>query len=286
MNIKKLTVSGLPEVLRHIPGPPRHLYVTGSALPGLLAKPRVAIVGSRKMTAYGRHVTDRLATDLARRGIVIVSGLAYGVDARAHQSALDAGGLAIAVLPGPLDNIVPAANQPLARRILEQSGALVSEYAPGEPPYKQNFVARNRLVSGLADALLITEAGEKSGSLHTARFALEQGRDVLAVPGDITSPASIGTNNLLKWGHAAAVTSYRDVLHVLGLEDTAVDQTATGPTNEQEQCLLELLRQGVRDGARLLELSRLSVSEFSQALTMLEIGGLIRPLGADQWSLC
>jgi DNA processing protein len=286
MNIKKLTLSSrdFPEVLRHIPMSPQQLYVSGAPLSELLALPRIAIVGSRKITPYGRQVTDRLARDLARQGIVILSGLAYGVDACAHKSALDAGGKAIAVLPGPVEHIVPAANEPLARRILEQGGTLVSEYGPDDGTYKQNFVARNRLVSGLSDALLITEAGEKSGSLHTARFALEQGKDVLAVPGNITVPTSVGTNNLIKSGHAAAVTAYDDVLHVLGLKSTPIQQIIRGST-AQEQCLLDLLQQGVNDGTELLEQSRLPVNIFNQTLTMLEISGLIHPLGANQWSL-
>ncbi len=285
MNIKKLTLSAqtIPEALRHIPGPPKQIYVAGP-LSELLNRPRVAIVGSRKMTPYGRQVTDRLARDLAGQGIIIVSGLAYGVDAQAHSSALDAGGQAIAVLPGPLDDIVPVANQPLARRILDRGGALVSEYASGEPLYKQNFVARNRIVSGLSDILLITEAGEKSGSLHTARFALEQGKDVLAVPGDITSASSKGANNLIKSGYAALATSYIDILYLLGFNDTAtppVPQSAT----EEERHLLNLLQEGISDGAQLLERSRLTAAAFSRTLTMLELNGSIRPLGADQWSL-
>src|SRR5207244_4380589 len=136
-----------------------------------------------------------------------------GVDAVAHQAALDAGGLTIAVLPSPLEEIYPVSHRRLAMQILEKGGALISEFPEGTPAFRGNFIARNRLVSGLSDALLITEAAEKSGSLHTARFALEQGREVLAVPGNITSITSAGTNNLLKAG-AAPVTSYEDVMYV------------------------------------------------------------------------
>lgn len=287
MIIKKLTVTsaGFPEVLRHIPSPPQQLFVSGAPLSDLLVRPRVAIVGTRKITPYGKQVTWQLAKELAERGIVIVSGLALGVDALAHAASLEAGGQVIAVLPGPLEHIVPAANRPLARRILEQGGALASEYGPGEPTYKQNFVARNRLVSGLADALLITEASEKSGSLHTARFALEQGKDVLAVPGNITVPSSVGTNNLFKRGYAAPVTSYQDVLQALGMEDIRPGSSKICGDNPQEQMLLDLLYDGIADGADLLERSRLEVSLFNQTLTMLEIGGKVRPLGANQWSL-
>lgn len=251
----------------------------------LLKKPRVAIVGTRKISPYGRQVTQRLASELASRGVVIISGLALGVDAAAHHAALEAGGQAIAVLPGPLEKIVPATNQPLARQILDQGGALVTEYGLGDTTYKQNFVARNRLVSGLADALLITEAAEKSGSLHTARFALEQGKEVLAVPGNITVPGCVGTNNLLKRGHAAAATSYQDVLHVLGIAETQSEAPRIRGRNDHEQTLLDLLYEGISDGSQLLEQSKLTVSQFNRSLTMLEISAKIRPLGGNHWAI-
>jgi DNA processing protein len=290
MIIKKLTLGGkgFPEELRHIAAPPQQLYTVGAPLEELMRRPRIAIVGTRSMTPYGQQVTTDLARKLAGRGAVIISGLALGVDAQAHRAALEAGGTCIAVLPGPADNIVPIRNRPLARRLWEAGGALVSEYAPGTPPYKQNFIARNRLVSGLAQAVLITEASAKSGSLYTANFAVEQGRDVLVVPGDIYSPGSVGTHNLVKQGQAGLVTSYKDILQALGLEDGASVADPAPPRGRtgQEQIVLDLLARGVREGERLLENSRLPVAEFNQTLTMLEISGFIRPLGANQWSLC
>lgn len=287
MLVKKLTLMsrGFPEGLRHLPQPPAQLYVVGEHLGELMARPRVAIVGSRKITPYGRQVTADLAARLAGEGVVVVSGLALGVDAWGQQAALEAGGQVIAVLPGPVENVIPATNRPLARRIVERGGALVSEYAAGEQPYKQNFIARNRLVAGLADALLITEAAEKSGSLHTARFALEQGKEMLAVPGDITKPSSVGTNNLIKAGHAAAVTSYEDVLHALGLDPGPNAKREVRGRNAHEQAVLDLLVEGVGDGTELLERSRLKTGEFNQALTMLEISGKVRSLGANRWAI-
>jgi DNA processing protein len=169
------------------------------------------------------------------------------VDALAHQATLEAGGLAIAVLPGPVDNILPATNNRLAEQIIKQGGALVSEYPSDSIAYKANFFARNRLVAGLAQVLLITEAAEKSGSLHTARFVLEQGKDVLAVPGNITNLGSVGTNNLIKSG-AIPVTSYLDVLHVLGLDAHHTAPAAARGRNAYEQRVLDLLLQGVSDG--------------------------------------
>lgn len=287
MNIKKLTLNSVnyPEVLRHIPAKPAQLYVAGDTLSNLLRRPRVAIVGSRKITRYGTQVTRDLAQHLAEQGIVIVSGLAYGVDATAHRAALEVGGLAIAVLPGPLDNILPSVNRRLARQIVESGGALVSEYAPGEIPFRQNFIARNRIVSGLAEAVLITEATEKSGSLHTANFALKQGKEVLAVPGNITADSSAGTNTLIKSSQAGTVTCYQDVLYALKLPNHQTAAREVRGRNAHEQRLLDLMLQGITDGDQLLEQSQLDISQFSQLLTMLEIGGKIRPLGANHWAI-
>jgi DNA processing protein len=285
INTLTLRARGFPAELRHISGPPKVLYHQGAPLADLLKRPCVAIVGSRSITPYGRQVTADLAGKLAGQGIVIISGLALGVDGLAHQAALEAGGLCIGVLPCPLDRIVPATNRSLARKIIERGGALVSEYESGEVPFKQNFVARNRLVAGLARAVVITEAAEKSGSLYTARFALDQGKDVLAVPGNITSRSSAGTNNLIKTGKAGAITSYIDVLHVLGLPAHGTPVQAVKGRNAHEQAVITLLQRGISDGDELLRGSALSASEFSQALTMLEIGGLVRPLGANRWCI-
>lgn len=254
----------------------------GGTFDELLQRPLVAIVGSRKVTAYGKTVTRMLAADLARAGVVIVSGLAIGVDGIAHQAALDAGGLTIAVMPCGLDRIYPTIHHNLARQILQQGGALLSEYPEGTITYPSNFIGRNRLVSGISSAVLITEASEKSGTLHTARFALEQGKDVLAVPGNITSPTSTGTNNLLKTG-AVPVTSSQDVFHVLGIQAASLEPPK-GDT-PQQQLILDLIYGGTSDGAELLTASKVSTSQFNQAITMLEITGKVRPLGANQWSL-
>jgi DNA processing protein len=287
MNINKLMLNtpGYPEVLAHIPAPPQALYYAGVSLVGLLKRPRVAIVGSRKISPYGQQVTNQLASQLAEQGVVIVSGLALGVDALAHKAALAAGGTAIAVLPGPLDRIVPTTNRRLAQRILDQGGVLVSEYDSGAITFRQNFVARNRLVSGLADAVLITEAGEKSGSLHTARFAHDQNREVMAVPGNIYAPGYIGSNNLIKASRAHPVTSYRDVMHILGFKTHKTHIQQVKGRNAHEQTILDLMLQGITDGDDLYEQSGLSVSQFSRVITMLEVGSKIRPLGANHWGI-
>lgn len=274
--------SDFPECLRQIPDPPQQLYLAGAPLESFLERPRVAIVGSRKVSPYGRQVTSQLAQELAERGVVIVSGLALGVDAIAHQGALTAHGSTIAVLPCSLDKLYPANNDRLGRQIVASGGSLVSEYARGTPfLFKYNFVARNRLIAGLADAVLITEAAADSGSLHTADFALQQGREVMVVPGNITSATSVGTNNLLKVG-ATPVTSVDDILHVLHLEPTSTTPKRQGST-AAEQMVLDLLANDIHDGDQLLNASHLPAAEFNQTLTMLEITGKVTARGANTW---
>jgi DNA processing protein len=276
-----LTKSQLPTRLAAVASPPKQLFVEGELIE-LLDKPCVAIVGSRKVSPYGREVTKRLARELAEQGIVIVSGLAFGVDAIAHEAALEAGGQAIAVLPSPLDNIYPASHHGLARRILGQGGALVTEYPSGTGSFKGNFVARNRIIAGLADAVLITEAALKSGSLHTARFALNAGRDVLAVPGNITSETSEGTNNLIKSG-AMPVTEVSDILFALGIEPSTTTKPKGATTAEQD--IINLIAAGITDGTLIQAASGLTAEEFNQTLTMLELNGKIRSLGSNHWGL-
>lgn len=271
-----------PHILRNIPDPPRQLYLITSNWSDLLARPWVAIVGSRKVTDYGKLVTTRLASDLAASGIVIASGLAIGVDGVAHQAALQKGGLTVAVLAGGLDYIHPSCHRRLAQQIIGRGGALISEYPLGIPSYPKHFIARNRLVSGLSQAVVITEAAQKSGTLHTARFALEQGREVFAVPGNITSSTSVATNNLIKSG-ATPVTDSQDILRYLGIQ-SGPSKPPTGAT-PNEQLLLNLLHTGETESATLLTKSNLSVQQFNQTLTMLEITGAVRPLGNNHWTI-
>ncbi|MCA9331190.1 DNA-processing protein DprA [Candidatus Saccharibacteria bacterium] len=284
MKVKKVSLSspGYPERLRCASSPPKALYVLGD-IEKLTRTRTVGVVGSRAITPYGRQVTTSLVSDLASHGIGVVSGLALGVDAIAHIACLDAGGYTVAVLPCGLDQIHPATNRNLAIRILENGGALVSEYPSGTTPFKQNFVARNRIVAGLSDALLITEASERSGSLHTANFALEQGKPVAAVPGPITTNTSRGTNSLIKSG-AQVVTDVGDILDTLGLDSQTQRVDILG-ANPAETTVLDLLRAGHSDINDLQTRSKLSVEEFNQTLTMLEISGKVRALGGGHWSI-
>lgn len=277
MNIQKLQKSDFPDNLSRIHSSPKELFLLGE-----LPKDEVfvTIVGSRKPTSYGREITETIARDLAQAGAVVVSGLALGIDSIAHKACLDAGGQTVAVLPCGLDNIYPASHRNLAVQILESNGALISEYTAGTPALKQNFIARNRIVSGLSQATIIIEAAQKSGTLITAGFALEQNRDVYAVPGNITSPNSAGTNELINQG-AGIITSSQQLLSNLGLNKEKRSISGESPV---ENLILDLLEQGLRDGDEIQAQAHLETSEFNQALTMMEITGKIKSLGANQWT--
>lgn len=272
----------IPEIFQAIPNPPQQLYATGVDMAEILSRPRVAIVGSRKVTAYGKNVTAMFAAGLAKEGIVIVSGLAFGVDTLAHTAALEAGGLTVAVLPTGLDKIYPSSNQQLAQQITKQ-GMLVTEYPNGTRSFRGNFVARNRLVSGLSDAVLVTEAAENSGTLHTAQFAIKQGRKVFAVPGNITNPTSKGTNQLLKVGSIPA-TATKDVLEALGITSGKKHAVKPKSTDPNEQVIIDLLHSGITDSTELLQKSNMDIQLFNQTITMLEISGNIKSFGNNQFA--
>jgi DNA processing protein len=201
-----------PQKLMNISDPPPYLYFKGNL--DIFDGPSLAIVGSRRPTDYGRRIASRLAGELASTGVLIVSGLAFGIDAIAHQAALEAGGKTAAVFGCGLDYIYPPAHSSLAARIIE-SGCLLSEFPKGTRPERFNFPVRNRIISGLTDGVLVVEATEKSGALVTANLALEQDREVLAIPGNVESKCSYGTNNLIKQG-AVPVTSVDDIMDNFG----------------------------------------------------------------------
>lgn len=269
-------------VLSHIPRPPERLFYRGQ-LPKERV-PTVAIIGTRKPTPYGKEVAQMLAYDLARRGVVIVSGLALGVDSLAHRAALEAGGVTIAVLANSVDHIYPRSHAGLAEQIINNSGAILSEYEPPTDARDFQFLARNRIVSGLSDGVIIIEAAARSGTLSTAAHALQQGKEIFAVPGNITNPLSAGCNMLIRQG-ATPVTSAQDVLDVI-VPHVVVAQTPL-PLGDTplETKIIELLQTGIRDGDTLHRHSGANASEFNQALTMMEINGVIHPLGGNQWTL-
>lgn len=266
-----------PERLKAIDQPPPVLYLRGEVLPQ--DRLAVAIVGTRRITAYGRQVTEDLAACLAQNGVTVVSGLARGVDAVAHQAALKAGGRTIAVLGSGVDRVYPPENAALAQKVIA-SGALVSDYAPGTPPEASNFPPRNRIISGLAAAVVIVEAGETSGALITAQFAADQGREVFAVPGNILAVQSKGTNRLIAQG-ARPMLTVRDVVDALDLagvsEQLAV--RAAVPGNETETQLLQVLSSEPLHVDEIRLRTGLPIERVSATLVMMELKGLVRQVG-------
>jgi DNA processing protein len=252
----------LPPLLRAIHDPPARLYVRGNGEVALLAQPAVAIVGARACSPYGAQVARMLGRELAAAGIVVVSGLARGIDGEAHRGALAGGGHTVAVLGCGIDRDYPAAHATLARSIGERS-LVVSEYEAGVEPAPWRFPARNRIIAGLCAATVVVEARERSGALITADFALEEGREVFAVPGEITSALSAGANALLQLG-ATPLTAAADVLESFGIQ-SPVDRTSA------ENPLLDLLPSTADE---LVRKTGLAVGEVIAALAELEVAGL------------
>jgi DNA processing protein len=262
--------SAYPALLAELHDPPGRLYLRGGD-PGVLQRPAVALVGARSCSPYGSQVARTLARELAAAGVVVVSGLARGVDAEAHRGALEAGGTTVAVLGCGIDRDYPARHAQLARRIVE-TGLVVSEYPPGTEPAPWRFPARNRIVAGLARATVVVEARERSGALITADFALELGRDVFAVPGEITSALSAGTNGLIRQG-ATPLLAAEDVLELLGIAPRV--PSAAPAISEAARSLLSRLEDGTAGSDELVRSTGREASVVGAALVELELAGLV-----------
>ncbi len=282
--VQVLTVEdeAYPRLLKEINQSPPVLYVKGRLLPeDDLA---VAIVGTRRLTSYGQQVTRDTSIFLAAHGLTIVSGLARGVDGLAHRHALNTGGRTIAVLGSGVDVIYPPEHRKLAEAISE-NGAVISDYPMGTKPEGINFPPRNRIISGLSLATIVVEAGERSGALITADFAVEQGREVFAVPGNVLSPASRGTNRLIQKG-ACAMTSPRDVLDVLDLpaSETKKTQQAIKPADTTEAKILQIMDYEPIHIDDICNETGLPIEKVTAALTMMELKGLIQHVGGMRYA--
>jgi DNA processing protein len=270
-----------PRLLKEIEQPPPVLYARGEVTGD--DEWAVAIVGTRRITAYGRQVAEDLAGTMARNGITVVSGLARGVDAVAHQACLKNGGRTLAVLGSGVDHIYPPEHRRLAQEIVT-NGAILSDYPPGTPPEATNFPPRNRIISGLARATLVVEAGKSSGALITATFAVEQGREVFAVPGSIYSPASQGTNQLIQQGARPYLTP-QDILESLNIAMASEQRTARAvlPADATEAKLYALLSASPLHVDDLRAEVNLPVEQVSATLALMELKGLVRHVGGMQY---
>ena len=266
-----------PQRLKEIEQPPPVLYLRGELIPE--DDWAVAIVGSRRVTPYGRQVTEEIASFLAASGVTVVSGLARGVDALAHKAALKAGGRTLAVLGSGVDRIYPPENRALAEQIYTR-GAVLSDYAPGTPPEASNFPPRNRIISGLSMAVVVVEAGETSGALITAEFAAEQGREVFAVPGNILAPQSKGTNKLIQQG-ALPLLSVNDIVQTLNLTRVGQHKAARKvlPADDVEAKLLDALGEEPLHVDEIRNQTDLPVEKVSATLVMMELKGMVRQVG-------
>lgn len=271
-----------PDLLREINQAPPVIYLKGALTPTDAFS--VAVVGTRKVSEYGQQVTRDTCTYLAARGLTIVSGLARGVDALAHQHALKAGGRTIAVLGSGVDVIYPPEHRKLASAIIE-NGALISDYPLGTQPEGVNFPPRNRIISGLSLATVVIEAGDRSGALITADFALEQGREVFAVPGNVLSPVSRGTNRLIQNG-AYAMISPQDIFDVLNLDqiDAKKDARQLLPTDDIEARILQAIDYQPKHIDEICNETDLAIEKVSAALTLMELKGMLQHVGGMRYA--
>ena len=287
-----------PPLLRQIAHPPHLLYVYGET--DLTDRFPVAVVGTRRASAYGLTHTREIAAELAQTGVCVVSGLALGIDAAAHTGALDGGGRTVAVLGGALDKPYPQENEPLMRRILESGGSVVSEYAPGTPPSRYSFLQRNRIIAGMCLGTLVTEGPRRSGALNTATRTLENGREVFALPGNVDSPGAQLPNMLISEG-ARLVTGAADILSALVIEpkDTLkAAQAAVAPMeapaekkphipgglDETQRAICAALLAGEADFDALCAVSGLESDELGALLIEMEMDGLVTPLAGTRYA--
>ncbi|MFH1393107.1 MAG: DNA-processing protein DprA [Patescibacteria group bacterium] len=274
-----------PEILKEISGAPKQLYVRGE-LPDN-HEMNFAIVGTRAASEYGKTLASKIAKELAELGFNIVSGLALGIDTMAHSGALEGKGRTIAVLGSAIDDasIYPSANFKLVRQIISSGGAVISEYAPGTKSEIWFFPERNRIISGLSRGVLVVEAPEKSGALITARMALEQNRDVFAIPGSIFSKNSVGTNTLIKSG-AKVVTSVDDILEELNLTELKTKKKSNDKEglSDEEKTILDIIEKEPINIDKICETSKMSASQVLSAVSVLEIKGIIKNIGGGKFA--
>jgi DNA processing protein len=290
MNIKTVDIKSedYPYLLKETACPPKKLFIRGEMPKS--ASPKIGIVGTRKASSLGKQIAENISRELSASGIIIVSGLAMGIDTAAHTGAINGGTETVAVLGNGIDKIYPAQNENLGRKIIEDGGAVISEYGPGEPSYKNYFIQRNRIISGLSDAIVVIEAPEKSGALSTARFAAEQGRTVFVIPGPVNHPNYVGSHALIRDG-AILVTGATDIMEDLGIKNTNtlpfLEKNSKNLSNElnkmkeEERLLIETIKNSGEPLCvdKLIELAKLDSQIVNQTIAFLVIKGILKETG-------
>ncbi|MBZ1348932.1 MAG: DNA-processing protein DprA [Candidatus Liptonbacteria bacterium] len=272
----------IPKLLQEISNPPKEIFILGELPPEDILK--ISIIGTRKATIEGKNIARQLSFELTNLGFIIVSGLAMGIDTAAHEGCLQANGITIAVLANGLNKIYPAQNENLARKILENKGAIISEYPPGTPAYKDNFLNRNRIISGLSIASIIIEAPFSSGALSTANYAAEQGREVFVIPGPINHPNYSGSHKLIRDG-ARIITSLEDILEDLGLENLKIKNQNKKQTqnikkiqNQTQALIFKIIKESGKplNIDRIIELTKLEPQAVNQEIALMIINEIIK----------
>ncbi len=272
----------IPKLLQEIPNPPKGIFTLGELPPDDILK--ISVIGTRKATIEGKNIARQLSFELTNLGFIIVSGLAMGIDTAAHEGCLQANGITIAVLANGLDKIYPAQNESLAKKILENKGAIISEYPPGTPAYKDNFLSRNRIISGLSIASIVIEAPFNSGALSTANYAAEQGREVFVAPGPINHPNYSGSHRLIRDG-ARLITSLEDILEDLGLENLKIKnqnkkqiQNIKNIQNETQALIFKIIKESGKPLSidRIIELTKLEPQAANQEIAFMVINEIIK----------
>lgn len=267
-----------PGLLKETSDPPAKLFFRGE-LP-TDKETLVAVVGTRKATSLGQKIAEEISKNLAESGLTVVSGLALGIDAAAHNGAILGKGKTIAILGGGVDKIYPAQNENLGQKILERGGAIISEYAPHTPSYKDNFLRRNRIIAGLSRAVVIVEAPERSGAISTAGFAGEYGRQVFVVPGPISHPNYVGSHALIRDG-ATLVTSASDILEDLGIKKIESGRPEAGSLSDTEKVLVDFLGSLGKPATidQIIELTKLEAQVVNETLALLLIKNILKETG-------
>ncbi|HDI83902.1 MAG TPA: DNA-protecting protein DprA [candidate division WOR-3 bacterium] len=279
VNIVSILSDDYPENLKTIPKPPPILFIRGEIVPE--DSKAVAIIGTRRPTEYGRSVAWNFAKELASNGFTIISGLAMGIDTNAHRGALEAGGRTIGVIGCGIDRVYPSSNKRLAQMIADGNGAVISDFPPGTPPLKYNFPLRNRIISGLAKGIVAVQAASRSGVFSTVNWALDYGRDVFAVPGNITARQSEGTNRLIKDG-AIPVTSPEDILNYFGFSSSVKEEKEVELPGDEQRVFDAIGDEGARI-EEICDATGFKPQQVNSILLLLELKGFVREIGGGRY---